>query len=177
MTQPGAAVLAFLKEEELGGIALLKPARAKASDASVDDFAKAMERAGAAAPGGGPASVTPPPDAVGQPTEGVSLSETAAADAPAAEQRARRALGLDGPSAIGAPATGDAILGGLKKLRGVFDGANLRVSTALSSTDGFDPNTMMATQIEIMNYTLLVDVASKMEGNTTRALNDLLKSG
>jgi hypothetical protein len=177
MTQPAAAVLAFLKEDELGGIALLKPARLKASDASIADFAKAMDRAGAVAPGEAPASVAPASDAAAQPTRVAGASDTGAVDAAAAEQRARRALGLDAPTAAAAPDGGDAILGGLKKLRGVIDRYNLRVNTALSATDGFDPDSMMATQVEVWNYTLWLDVGTKFLGNTTRAFNDLLKSG
>jgi hypothetical protein len=177
MTEPAAAVLAFLKEEELGGIALLKPARLKANDASIADFTRAMDRAGAVAPGEAPVSTRPASDAVTPPTRVAGAADAGAADAAAAEQRARRALGLDGPTATAGPGGGDAILSGLKKLRGVVDKLNLRVDRALSATDGFDPDTMMATQLEVMNYTLCLDVGSKFVGNTTRALNDLLKSG
>jgi hypothetical protein len=189
MTQPGAAVLAFLNERELGGIALLKPARVQASDASVDDFLKAMERAGAAAPAeaGSPKVVAVaeaaspakavPPVAAAPPTEVAGPASRSVEESSADRLRARRALGLDAPAAVGAPATGEAILDGLKKLRGMFDVANLRLSTALSSTDGFDPQSMMVTQLEMINWSLLVEVASKMEGKSTQALNDLLKSG
>jgi hypothetical protein len=36
---------------------------------------------------------------------------------------------------------------------------------------------MMTTQLEMINWSLLVEVASKLEGKSTQALNDLLKSG
>jgi Type III secretion basal body protein I, YscI, HrpB, PscI len=189
MTQRSAAVLAFLKEQELGGIALLKPARVQASDASVGGFLQAMERAGAVAPAeaaspkvvaaadAAPPAKAVPPVGAPPPAEVAGPASRGVEETSDSKLRARRALGLDAPAAVGAPATGEAILEGLKKLRGVFQDANLRLNAALSSSDGFDPQALMATQLEMINWSLLVEVASKMEGKSTQALNDLLKSG
>lgn len=96
---------------------------------------------------------------------------TAAPSADAAE-RARRTLGLD--AATAAPSGGDSILNGLQKLRSVFDQQQSRLNTVMAAP-ATDPKTLLNLQMELVNFTILVDVSSKLTGKSTQALETLLK--
>ena len=87
-----------------------------------------------------------------------------------AQERARRALQLDTPKS---PA-GDTILDGLQKLRGVFDAQQGRINSVMSQPVT-DVNTLLAMQMEIANFSLMVDVTSKLTGKSTQTLEVLLK--
>jgi type III secretion system YscI/HrpB-like protein len=113
--------------------------------------------AGAAEPAG-----TPP---VAQASEAADVD---------ARERARRTLELDGPKAAVAPSDGDTILGGLSKLRGTFDARHARINEILSSKS-VDTNTLLAMQMEVAQYSLLVDVSSKLTGKSTQSLDTLMK--
>ena len=105
---------------------------------------------------------------------GVPAVAPAEAD-PAAKARARQGLGLDGMEGQAPVAEpGDMILDGLQKLRGVFDARQARVSQLMSSSS-IDAKTLMAVQMEVTNFTLLVDISSKLTGKTTQALDTLMK--
>ena len=86
-----------------------------------------------------------------------------------AQSRARDALDL-----AGAGGHGDTILNGLQKLRGVFDKHESIVSRLMSSSV-VDTRTLMAVQMEVANFTLLVDVTSKLTGKSTQAFDTLMK--
>lgn len=89
--------------------------------------------------------------------------------------RTRRALELDGARAPGTrPADGDAILGGLQTLRGQFDKSLSRVNGVLASS-GVDTKTMLAMQVEVVNFTMLVDMTSKLTGKSTQTFDSLMK--
>jgi hypothetical protein len=94
-----------------------------------------------------------------------------AADSPEAV-RARRSLDLDAQNAN--PATGDAILNGLQKLRGAFDGGLARVNEAIAAPT-IDVQTLLAVQMEMVNYSLLVDTTSKLTGKSTQSFDSLMK--
>lgn len=98
----------------------------------------------------------------------------AAADAADARDRARRALDLDAGKGSASPAGGDLILDGLQKLRGAFDARQGKVAK-LADGAPIDTNTLLSMQVEVVNYTLLVDVTSKLTGKSTQAFDTLMK--
>lgn len=89
-----------------------------------------------------------------------------------ARDRVRRSLELDG--ATTRPSQGDAILGGLQKMRGTFDARHARIGEIMSGKT-VDANALLAMQMEVAQYTLLVDVSSKLTGKTTQSLDTLMK--
>jgi|GEM_PF-2722853 len=89
---------------------------------------------------------------------------------PAARDRARRALELAPSDAT----EGDSILHGLKTLRGAFDARSARVG-AIMAAQSIDSQTLLAMQMEVAQYGLLVDVSSKLTGKTTQSLDALMK--
>jgi len=93
-----------------------------------------------------------------------------------AKERAKRALHLDDPAQKAAPVSGagDTILEGIQKLRGVFDAQQARVNKVMSSP-ATDMHTLLAIQMEVVNYSVLVDVTSKLTGKSTQAFETLLK--
>ncbi|WP_378940838.1 EscI/YscI/HrpB family type III secretion system inner rod protein [Mesorhizobium sp. ANAO-SY3R2] len=103
----------------------------------------------------------------------VSASPPAQAELDA-QARARRGLGLEGVEGASRSEPGDMILDGLQKLRGVFDAREARVSELMKSSS-VDASMLMAVQMEITNFTLLVDISSKLTGKSTQALDTLMK--
>lgn len=91
-----------------------------------------------------------------------------------AEDRARQGLGLDGAPVAGPPSAGDMILEGMQQLRGVFDARESRIAELMSS-ETVNANTMMAMQMEVANFTLLVDISSKLTGKVTQSVDTLMK--
>lgn len=69
---------------------------------------------------------------------------------------------------------GDLILEGLSRLRGTFDRQISSINAELA-----DPNLsvdkMMAMQMEVARFSLLVDVTSKLAGKTTQSIDTLMK--
>lgn len=66
------------------------------------------------------------------------------------------------------------ILEGMQKLRGVFDKSEGRVSEVMKSA-GTDAGSLMQMQLELTNFTLLVDLSSKLTGKTTQVFDTLMK--
>lgn len=131
------------------------PANAARADAFADALARQSGQADAATAAAAPA-------------------QAASADLDA-QTRARRGLGLDGTGrAEGTATDGDMILDGLQRLRGVFDAREARVSEMMNRTT-LDANTMIAVQMEMTNFTLLVDITSKLTGKSTQAFDTLMK--
>jgi type III secretion system YscI/HrpB-like protein len=98
----------------------------------------------------------------------------AAAEAEAKE-RAKRALHLDdAQQPATAAGAGDTILDGLQKLRGAFDAQQARVNKAMAAP-ATDMHTLLAIQMEVVNYSVLIDVTSKLTGKSTQAFETLLK--
>jgi hypothetical protein len=113
-----------------------------------------------------------------QAADPAGAAERVAAPAQTAElapnDRARMGLGL-GPAAPAAPGgEGDMILQGFGKLRGIFDERTARV-TDVMNRGATDARTMMEMQVEIVNFTLLVDMSSKLTGKTTAVFDTLMK--
>lgn len=106
----------------------------------------------------------------------VAAPSSAAAEANAdAQDRAGGAGKVVGSSSTQKKAAnGDAILDGLQKLRGVFDVQERHIAT-LTSKPMTDINKALSIQMELMNFTVLVDVASKLTGQSTQAIETLLK--
>ena len=103
-----------------------------------------------------------------------SVTETAQADLDA-QQRARRGLGLEGAESEAVKSEpGDMILDGLQKLRGVFDARETRAAELMNRST-LDAGTLMAVQMEVANFTLLVDISSKLTGKSAQALDTLMK--
>ena len=69
---------------------------------------------------------------------------------------------------------GNAILSGLEQLRGVFDSQYNSVASKLEGTT-MDVTTMMQLQADIVQYSVLVDVSSKLAGKVTTSIDSLMK--
>ncbi|WP_298959711.1 type III secretion system inner rod subunit SctI [uncultured Methylobacterium sp.] len=169
MASLSLANLAFGHGTPGGDAALPGPATdARRSAAFEDAVGRGAERIGgvervAAAE---PATVAEPSAVAGaEPPAGAGPEGTAA------RERARRSLDLEGPAR---PSEGDAILGGLQRLRGTFEARHDRIG-ALMRGSAVDTETLLSMQMEIAQYTLLVDVSSKLTGKTTQSLDTLMK--
>lgn len=84
----------------------------------------------------------------------------------------RAVLGLDLDADAG---PGQSILDGLGRLRGIFDGQLDGVARYSGGSEMMDVTTMMNLQAEVVKYTVLVDVTSKLAGKSTQALDALMK--
>ena len=119
--------------------------------------------------------VLPPQDAV--PLTGVRPGGAAdgatASDPRSAADRAARGLDLE-PAAAVQEGPGTTILSGLERLRGVFDS---QISSVHEQSTGaaMDVVTMMNIQAEVVQYSVLVDISSKLAGKSTQALDSLMK--
>ncbi|MEI2384488.1 hypothetical protein [Breoghania sp. JC706] len=163
---------------------------------SIARFEVAMQQAGPlASQQVGPAGAIPsasspavaplaPADGAGatygsQPTRG-GLPANFASGPDLDRQRALKGLDLDrapvmGPDGIRATdGQGDAILDGLSRLRGAFDAQTGRLtdtSGAWMTREG----QLFAVQVEIIKYSLLIDVTSKLTGKSTQTFDTLMK--
>jgi hypothetical protein len=157
--------------------AMPKVERIDASDATSQRFFEAMEKAGAN-PEANSQQVAPqqieavsnvlPPKQV-TPTQAV---DTATTDA---QERTRRALDLDPVrSTQPAPVHGDTILHGLQKIRGFFNAQEARLNDIVSGPT-LDTRALMRLQMAVAEFSLMSTVASKLTGDSTRALESLLK--
>lgn len=89
-------------------------------------------------------------------------------------ERARRALELDNPTSTETPTAGDMILNGIQKLRSTFDERQARVSEIMESKE-LDVSTLLSMQVEVVNYTMLIDITSKLTGKSTQSFDTLMK--
>ena len=174
-----------------GGLGLPLPQ----SSSSIESFKNALQLAQS---GGAPASppVTGPSEvgnipalaATGQPltpagdradmvkTYGQMDAESLAAE----NERALRGVEIGRPVEAASSAStvhanpGNFILDGWSQLRSVFDQQALSLNTA--SAQGINgTERMIATQIEMAKYSLLLDVTSKLTGKLTQHVDTLLK--
>lgn len=99
---------------------------------------------------------------------------TPVSPASGADERARLGLGLNGVDQAAPKSAGDMILQGMEQMRGVFDARETRINQLMSSPS-IDAKTMMAMQMEMTNFSVLVDVSSKLTGKTTQTLDTLMK--
>jgi type III secretion system YscI/HrpB-like protein len=135
-------------------------------------FSNAMDHAIAASTPPAPAAA--PPVRVAQLQTPVNDAGVGPVANAAAEERARRVLQLDTPPSADSKQAGDTILEGLQKLRGVFDAQQARINAVMSEPN-VDFQTLMALQMEVVKFSLLVDVTSKLTGKSTQAFDTLMK--
>jgi len=130
----------------------------------IDAFENAMARQTAQP---GPAEVAQvDPASIAQPAGAPSMA--------GADERARTGLGLERVDQAAPKSAGDLILQGMEQMRGVFDARETRINQLMSSPS-IDARTMMAMQMEMTNFSVLVDVSSKLTGKTTQTLDTLMK--
>ncbi|MEO9530044.1 hypothetical protein [Roseibium sp.] len=168
--------------------------------ASVDKFQGALQRAQdpmAVSPHNSPAVIAAPSSTAGSPfsiqpnwqhiNQAQAPSETVKtygqmdADALAVEKnRALRGLDLE-KSVQGTEAAssvhdsrGDTILDGLSRLRSTFDDQTARLGN-ISSQSMSGTEMLIATQVEVVKYSLLMDVTSKLTGKSTQTFDTLMK--
>lgn len=139
--------------------------------AEIDRFRQAMERAGMIEK---PAEVAPPVRVAQLVQPGTATDATRGTEAVGAANRAVQGLEL-GPGTDSAAGTGTAILEGLGQLRGIFDRELNSVAQASTMNNPFDYNRMMELQAQLVEFSLVVDVTSKLAGKSTQALDSLLK--
>ena len=104
--------------------------------------------------------------------QGVQAARPADGADRSARDDALRSLELDGVAAPGVP-TGDTILGGLSRLREAFDVQQARLQDMASMPP--DPSNLVAVQLEVVQYGMLVDVTSKLTGKATQSFDTLMK--
>ena len=107
-------------------------------------------------------------------TDARAVAAPAPAEAADGRDRVRRALELDGAEAKPKASGGDTILDGLQRLRGTFDARQARVAEVMNGP-GVDAHSLLAMQVEVVNFTMLVDVTSKLTGKSTQAFDTLMK--
>lgn len=144
----------------------VQPVNAAAPAGGVEArFQQAMDRSQPA----NPAQPVAPVANIGPAQPAGAVPASGAVADMAARNRAR--IGLDLP---GRSEGGDAILGGLQRLRGLFDDRHRQVSGPMAGQVA-DSERLMVLQMEVANYTLMVDVSSKLAGKSTQALETLMK--
>ncbi len=82
-------------------------------------------------------------------------------------------------AAVEAPSTGQGIIDGLSRLRGVFDSQEQAI-TGISSTDPggtrlTNSSELINLQLEVVKYSMLMDVTSKLAGKSTQTFDTLMK--
>lgn len=85
--------------------------------------------------------------------------------------RAAEGLGLASGEDVG---PGNSILNGLEQLRSVFDSQYDSVGSKLQGTT-LDATAMMQLQADLVEYSVLIDVSSKLAGKVTTAIDSLMK--
>jgi type III secretion system YscI/HrpB-like protein len=147
-----------------------KIGRIEASNATGQRFAAAMEKADTNS-----ATGQQPVDATTNVISSKPVTDTAGGATADAAERARRGLNLDPAQATQQkPAHGETILNGLQNIRGVFGAQETRINN-LMSRPAADTNTLLAMQVEVTKFSVLVDVTSKLVGKSTQAFESLLK--
>ncbi|GGA64948.1 hypothetical protein GCM10011385_18440 [Nitratireductor aestuarii] len=68
----------------------------------------------------------------------------------------------------------DALLRGLERLRSTFDVQEARVNELMSGAST-DPDGLITMQFVMMNYSILIDVTSKLAGKAAQGLDTLMK--
>lgn len=89
------------------------------------------------------------------------------------DSRLRAAEGL-GLQSEGPDGPGNSILNGLEQLRATFDSQYNSVGSKLQGTT-LDATAMMQLQADIVQYSVLVDVSSKLAGKVTTSIDSLMK--
>jgi type III secretion system YscI/HrpB-like protein len=161
----GAQLWSVLETGQIGN-APLQP-----NPVEVDRFRLAMERAGMIQR---PVEVEAPVRVAQLLQPGTATDATTPSDAASAANRAVQGLELD-PDSDSAAGTGTAILEGLGRMRSIFDSQLDGVARSTTLNNPFDYNRMMELQAQLVEFSLVVDVSSKLAGKSTQALDSLLK--
>lgn len=85
--------------------------------------------------------------------------------------RAAEGLGLESDAPAG---PGNSILNGLEQLRATFDSQYDAVGSKLQGTT-LDVTAMMQLQADMVKYSVLIDVSSKLAGKVTTSIDSLMK--
>jgi type III secretion system YscI/HrpB-like protein len=104
-------------------------------------------------------------------TPTTSSEPVTAAESQDSRQNTIDTLGLDAKAAP-TSTTGDTILGGLSKLREIFDVQQAKLA-GIGYTDS--ASGLIAAQLEVVKYSMLVDVTSKLTGKATQSFDTLMK--
>ena len=107
---------------------------------------------------------------VAQVTTANDATPVGAVEEPTVADRAVAGLNLDPRTET----TGQSILSGLERLRGVFDTQYSALNGNVTGVQ-MDVGQMMALQAEVVKYSVLVDVTSKLAGKSTQAMDSLMK--
>ncbi len=89
-------------------------------------------------------------------------------------QQTIRALELSKSATVRPVTEGDAILSGLKKLQGVFSERQRQLNETIEAPS-LSAKSMMRIQMDMVQYTLMIDVASKVSGKLTQSVDALVK--
>jgi type III secretion system YscI/HrpB-like protein len=99
------------------------------------------------------------------------VAETAPGAEVDSRLRAAEGLGLEAEPPVG---PGNSILNGLEQLRATFDSQYNSVGSKLEGTT-LDVTAMMQLQADMVQYSVLVDVSSKLAGKVTTSIDSLMK--
>lgn len=114
------------------------------------------------------------PVRVAQVTATGTVTDAGPSDPASAANTAVRGLELSGETDSTAT-TGTTILEGLGRLRGMFDAELNGLARQSSVSNPFDTAGMMNLQAQLVEFSLVVDVTSKLAGKSTQALDSLMK--
>lgn len=140
------------------------------------NFRDALARREAEGTAQAPASAAPVQPQPVDPNRVADVGKVEAKDGVGAadRERVRRSLGLEGVKDAPVPTQGDTILGGIQKLRSVFDARHAHITDIMSSGAATTQG-LMAMQMELAQYTVMVDVSSKLTGKASSSLDTLMK--
>lgn len=93
--------------------------------------------------------------------------------ADSARQRAVEGLELS-QTPVAEVGPGQSILDGLQRIRGIFDGQIGNLNSRIESAQ-FDAADLMTVQAEVVTFSVMVDVSSKLAGKSTQAMDTLMK--
>ena len=161
----GTPLWSILETGQVGNVPM------QANPLDVERFRAAMEAAGMA---GRSPEVAPPVRVAELTGTGTATDATPPADAASAANRAVKGLELT-PDADGTAGTGTTILEGLGQLRGIFDRELGGIADGVSTVNPYDSVGMMNLQAQLVEFSLVVDVTSKLAGKSTQALDSLMK--
>jgi type III secretion system YscI/HrpB-like protein len=104
----------------------------------------------------------------------VPSTDLTAASSSNERQQTIRAMELSKDAKVNPTTEGDAILSGLKKLQGVFADREQQLNQTIESPS-LSAQSLMRIQMDMVQYTLMIDVASKVSGKLTQSVDSLVK--
>jgi type III secretion system YscI/HrpB-like protein len=117
-------------------------------------------------------------EAIQSPVKVAQIASSTAVDgstsAASPQQQTLKALDLDKSKSSQPLSQGDAILSGLGKLQGIFANKQGELTSAINS-GSLSAQSLMKVQMDLVQYTLLIDVASKVTGKVTQSVDTLVK--